>query len=139
MQNIENCNVGIVGLGLMGGAIARALRKNCGVARERLFACDKDGETLREAEQEGLISKGCEPERAGEMLIFCDIVFLCLNPSAVIRFIEKWENSFKSGSLVTDIAGTKGSIAAAAEKLREDIDYIPGHPMAGAEKGDGRR
>jgi prephenate dehydrogenase len=132
---LEECNIGIAGLGLMGGAIAAALRETCGVAQERLFACDKAGETLKAAQMAGLIRQGFEPERAGEMLGSCDLVFLCLNPSAIISFIKKWESSFKSGSLVTDIAGTKGSIAACAENIRKDIDFIPGHPMAGAEKG----
>ena len=128
-------NIGIVGLGLMGGAIARALRKNCGVEQQRLFACDIAGETLNAARQAGLIGQGWEADSAGEMLSSCDLVFLCLNPSTIIRFLEKWGSAFKTDSLVTDIAGTKGSIAAAAEKFREDVDFIPGHPMAGAEKG----
>jgi prephenate dehydrogenase len=43
---------------------------------------------------------------------------------------------FRSGALITDIAGIKGTIAAAMERdLREDLDFIPGHPMAGSEKG----
>jgi len=119
----------------MGGAIALALRNNCGVQQSRLFACDKDGETLAAAKQSGLISESFPAEQAGEMLKNCDLVFLCLNPSAIIRFVEKWEGSFKSGCLVTDIAGTKGSIAQAAQKFRADVEFIPGHPMAGAERG----
>jgi len=135
LRHLEECNIGIAGLGLMGGAIAVALRETCSIAQERLFACDKDNETLNTAQKAGLISQGFEPERAGEMICSCDVVFLCLNPSAIISFIRKWENSFKPGSIVTDIAGTKGSIVACAENIRKDIDFIPGHPMAGAEKG----
>jgi len=119
----------------MGGAIAIALREKCGIARERLLACDKDHETLNAARQASLIAYGWEAEKAGEMLSSCDVVFLCLNPSSILRFIEQWAGSFKPGSLVTDIAGTKSSIAEAAQKFREDVDFIPGHPMAGAEKG----
>jgi prephenate dehydrogenase len=135
MKSIEDSNFGIVGLGLMGGAIATALRGRCGVSQARLFACDKDSETLAAAEREGLISQGWEAERAGEMLSSCDVVFLCLNPSTIIGFLNKWESAFKSGCIITDIAGTKSSIVKAAEKLRKDVDFIPGHPMAGAEKG----
>ena len=134
-KSVEECNIGIVGLGLMGGAIAIALRNNCGVERSRLYACDIDSETLGAALQTGVIGQGWEAGRAGEMLPLCDVVFLSLNPSAIIRFLEQWADAFKTGSLITDIAGTKGSIAAAAEKFREDVDFIPGHPMAGAEKG----
>jgi prephenate dehydrogenase len=132
--NIGNIEVGIVGLGLMGGAIAKALRKTCGVSRERLSACDIDNDTLHAAKNEGLISRFFEPERAGEMLASSDLVFLCINPSAILKFISRWETAFQKGSLVTDIAGIKGSIAEAAANFRPDVDFIPGHPMAGAEK-----
>jgi prephenate dehydrogenase len=44
--------------------------------------------------------------------------------------------AFKPGALITDIAGIKGSISAAMEKApRDDLDFIPGHPMAGSEQG----
>ena len=119
----------------MGGAIAMALRNRCNVTRHNLLACDINGKTLAEAKHAGLIGKGWQADNAGEMLSCCDLVFLCLNPFALIQFIEKWESGFKSGSLLTDIAGIKGGIAAAAERFRRDVDFIPGHPMAGAEKG----
>ena len=139
MRSINECSAGIVGLGLMGGAIARALREKRVISKERLFACDKDSETLNAAASEGLIAKGFDDSNAGEMLALCDIVFLCLNPSSILCFMERWRDSFKRRCLVTDIAGTKESIAAAAENFLEyrkndNIDFIPGHPMAGAEK-----
>jgi len=117
----------------MGGAIAKALR-NCGVAQERLFAVVKSKEIINLAYKEGLIKRGFEPAQAGKMLSVCDVVFLCLNPSTIIKFLDQWQSSFKSGSLVTDIAGIKKNIAVVAEKFRKDVDFIPGHPMAGAEK-----
>jgi prephenate dehydrogenase len=136
VKPLEACAIGIAGLGLMGGAVAMALRNRCGVTQNRLSACDIDGETLAAAEQSGLIGRGCQAEEhIAAMLGDCDLVFLCLSPSALLRFLEKWENAFKPGALVTDIAGIKGSVAAAAERFRKDVDYIPGHPMAGAEKG----
>ena len=134
MLSIEKCTVGIVGMGLMGGAIAMALRERCGVAQHNLFACDIDIDTLSTAGRAGLIARGWAAD-AGEMLALCDVVFLCLSPAALVAFLDKWEGSFKPGALVTDIAGVKGSVAARAEKLRADIEFIPGHPMAGAEGG----
>ncbi|GHV57162.1 prephenate dehydrogenase [Spirochaetia bacterium] len=157
MKPIEDCVVGIVGLGLMGGAIAMALRncgalaKNsntviggssitaCGAASSgagaaRLLACDTDSEPLKAALAEGVIDEGFpSPEN---MLPRCDLVFLCLNPSTLLRFLDTWMPAFKPGALITDIAGIKGNIVDAVEKnLRSDLDFIPGHPMAGAEKG----
>ena len=135
MLSIEKCTVGIVGMGLMGGAIAMALRNRGGVAQRNLFACDIDGNALAAAEAAGLIARSWKAGESGEMLALCDVVFLCLSPAALVAFLDTWEGSFKPGALVTDIAGVKGSVAARAEKLRADIEFIPGHPMAGAEGG----
>jgi prephenate dehydrogenase len=127
--------VGIVGLGLMGGAIAMALRRcaaNC--AMGPLLAFDTDGETLKAALAQGVIDEGFSSPR--DMLPRCDLVFLCINPSALLRFLDQWMGAFKSGALITDIAGIKGNIVDAVEKnLRADLDFIPGHPMAGSERG----
>jgi prephenate dehydrogenase len=120
----------------MGGALAGALR-NCGAcpggaSGGRLLAHDLDCGVLEDAEAAGLIDAGFQDPR--EMLGRCDLVFLCLNPSALITFLERHMAAFKSGALITDIAGIKGSVAAAADKVREDLDFIPGHPMAGSER-----
>jgi prephenate dehydrogenase len=134
LKQIEECTIGIIGLGLMGGAFAMALR-NCGAAeRGALLALDRDGETLKAALAGGIIDEGFESPES--MLPRCDLVFLCLNPSALISRLDGWMTLFRPGCIVTDIAGTKGNVTAALEKnLRDDIDFIPGHPMAGAEKG----
>jgi len=135
VKPVEECTIGIVGMGLMGGAIAMALRGRCGVAQSKLLACDTNGNSLSLAEKAGLIAKGWAGSRVGEMLAACDLVFLCLGPAALLRFLDTWEGSFKPGALVTDIAGIKEGIAVRAEKFRSDVDFIPGHPMAGAEGG----
>ncbi|GHV36108.1 prephenate dehydrogenase [Spirochaetia bacterium] len=158
MKPIEDCVIGIVGLGLMGGAVAMALRNcgavsgalignsdtaaggpvkgglNNGAGRGRLLACDTDAETLKAALAEAVIDEGfSSPEN---MLPRCDLVFLCLNPSTLLRFLDTWMPAFKPLALITDIAGIKGNIVKAVETgLRLDLDFIPGHPMAGAEKG----
>ena len=133
---IEDCTIGIVGLGLMGGAIAMALR-NCGAATaERLLACDTSEETLAQALAAGVIDEGFAVSGVRDMLKRCDLVFLCLNPSTLLGFMGTHMGDFKEGALITDIAGTKGRICAVMESsLRQDLDFIPGHPMAGAEKG----
>jgi prephenate dehydrogenase len=132
---IEDCTVGIVGLGLMGGAVAMALRRcAAGGGAGRLLGCDTDDETLKAALAQGVIDEGFSSP--AQMLPRCDLVYLCLNPSTLLRFLEQWMGAFKSGALITDIAGIKGNIVEAVEKnLREDLDFIPGHPMAGSERG----
>ncbi|MDR1901124.1 MAG: prephenate dehydrogenase [Treponema sp.] len=135
MKPIEECTAGIVGLGLMGGAIAMALKK---IGPARLFACDINSDTLDEARQMGLIDQGWPGSGAAadEMLALCDLVYLCINPSTLLRFMNAHIQAFKKGALITDIAGVKTGITAAMEQgLRDDLDFIPGHPMAGSEKG----
>jgi prephenate dehydrogenase len=136
MKPIEQCTVGIAGLGLMGGAIAMALRNilPAGNGTGRLLACDTDVEVLAAARAAGVIDEGFTA--AEPMLKDCDLVFLCLNPSTLLRFMKDHMAAFRSGTLITDIAGIKGGISAAMEKnLRRDLDFIPGHPMAGSERG----
>jgi prephenate dehydrogenase len=58
-----------------------------------------------------------------------------LYPSACITFLQKHRENFKSGAIVTDISGVKTTIFRELHAfLRADVDYIPGHPMAGSEK-----
>jgi prephenate dehydrogenase len=118
----------------MGGALAMALRK-CGAAPAgRLLALDTDKKTLDLALNQGVIDAGFDS--AEEMLPRCDLVFLCLNPGTLLRFMDTYMASFRAASLITDIAGVKSGIVEAMEKnLRGDLDFIPGHPMAGSEKG----
>ncbi|MDR3114161.1 MAG: prephenate dehydrogenase [Treponema sp.] len=135
MKPLETYTVGMVGLGLMGGAIALALRSE-GIIRTpgRILAYDRNPDTLAAAQAEGVIDAGMISPEA--MLGHCDLVFLCLTPRGILRFMESQMAAFPAGTLITDIAGTKGSIVAAMEHtLREDLDFIPGHPMAGGELG----
>jgi prephenate dehydrogenase len=140
VKPIEECGVGIVGLGIMGGAFAMALRRlrrfsGNGPEKQarpgRIRAFDKDGEVLKAALDRGVIDEAFTDPAA--LLEQSDFVILCLNPSALVAFAEKYMAFFKSGGLVTDIAGIKRRVADFAGRFREDLDFIPGHPMAGAE------
>ncbi|MDR2631499.1 MAG: prephenate dehydrogenase, partial [Spirochaetaceae bacterium] len=137
MKPIEQNTVGIVGLGLMGGAIAMALRSNALIprgGRGRILACDRDKDTLAAAQAQGVIDGAfTSPE---SMLKRCDLIFLCLSPATLLEFMEQQMGTFQPGTLITDVAGIKGKIVTAVEHtLRGDLDFIPGHPMAGSEKG----
>jgi prephenate dehydrogenase len=122
----------------MGGAVAMAMRP---LKPRRILALDADPASLAAAQAEGVIDEGwVNTETVGvstaAMLGRCDLVFLCLNPAALIRFLEARMGDFRSGALITDSAGVKGCVVTAAERiLRPDLDFIPGHPMAGSEKG----
>jgi prephenate dehydrogenase len=131
IKPIEDCVVGIVGMGIMGGAVAMALGK---VAPARLLACDPDSNATGAALAGGVIHEAFTD--AAEMLARCDLVYLCVNPLTLLSFMDAHMDDFKSGTLITDIAGVKGNIVSVMEAtLRDDLDFIPGHPMAGSEKG----
>jgi prephenate dehydrogenase len=118
-------------MGIMGGAFAMALGK---LAPARLLTCDPDAGAAGAALAGGVIHEAFTDP--AEMLGRCDLVYLCVNPSALPGFMGGRMGDFKSGALITDIAGVKGNIAKILEAgLRDDLDYIPGHPMAGSEKG----
>jgi prephenate dehydrogenase len=132
---------GFAGLGLMGGSFARAIRgiaHNTGgqwLRADAIFALDNNASALGEALKDGIIDAAFAPEDAAAMLSKCDMVFISLYPHDAIRFLKKHRADFKSGSIVTDISGVKAEIVAELQTyLRDDVDFICGHPMAGSEK-----
>lgn len=137
-DNAKNLVYGFVGLGLMGGSFAKAIKYNIlnvPKATGDIVACDIQEASLAQSKAEGIISCGYSPAQAGEMLARCDVVFVCLYPKATLDFIKTHRNDFKSGAIVTDISGVKAEIIAALpEILPPDVDFISGHPMAGGEK-----
>ena len=138
MSNLRDALYGIVGLGIMGGSVAKAIRANVldmPEARGKIFACDALGATLDAAVRDGVIDEGFAPSDAGAMLSQCGIVYICLYPHATLEFIKAHRNDFKSASIVTDISGVKTFLAdGLADFSRNDVDCIFGHPMAGGEK-----
>ncbi len=132
---------GFVGLGLMGGSFAKAIR-NCAIAATpftkatiKLLACDTDKKTLELAKHDGVIDDVFTLENVKAMLEVCDVVVISLYPKKTLEFLIENQASFKSGAIVTDIAGTKTALVDGLKDFtRKDVDFIPGHPMAGSEK-----
>ena len=72
---------------------------------------------------------------APAVLSQADVVYLCLHPRGIVRFLEANRDRFKPGALVTDVCGIKTAIVEGAAVLPEAVDFIGGHPMAGKERG----
>jgi prephenate dehydrogenase len=123
-------NITIVGLGLIGGSFAMALKE---LKPKNLWAIDIDKETLETAEKMSIIDKGyISPEIP---LSNSDIVILAIYPQKTIDFMKSNMNLFKRGAVITDTAGIKSDlIKEIMPVLREDLDFIGGHPMAGKEE-----
>ena len=138
MKNLKELNYGIVGLGIMGGSIAKAIRQNIlsqNGATGKIYACNRSTACLSQATAEGVVDQTFTSDKVSEMIPLCDIVYVCLYPHATLDFLVDHKTEFKSGAIVTDISGVKGIFAKALPSiLREDVDFIIGHPMAGGEE-----
>ena len=127
---MESLNITIVGLGLIGGSYALALRE---LKPRNIWAVDIDETALKKAEKIGMIDKGyLDPSTP---LQKSDLIIICLYPNSIKNFIEKNRVNFKDGAIITDVAGVKNHlIEEINEILPENVDFIFGHPMAGKEK-----
>jgi len=134
---MKNLNYGIVGLGIMGGSIARSIRENIlnqKSASGKIYAFDINNESLNLAKKENIIDQGFQEEDIKEMLKLCDVVFICLYPKKTIEFLKENKENFKSGSVITDISGVKSIYDNMEEVFPTNADFVLGHPMAGGEK-----
>lgn len=123
-------NITIVGLGLIGGSFAMALKE---LKPKNLWAIDIDSAVLETAEKMNIIDKGyTSPEIP---LMDSDIVILAIYPQKTIDFVKNNINFFKRGAVITDTAGIKSDLLKEIMPiLRGDLDFIGGHPMAGKEE-----
>ena len=134
MKKIKELSYGIVGLGIMGGSFAKSLRLNV-VTGGKIYACNRSTLCLKEALNEGVCDEVFTSDKVDKMLPLCDVVFICLYPHATLDFLREHMASFKSGAIVTDVSGVKGIFEESLKDfLRDDVDFIIGHPMAGGEK-----
>lgn len=122
-------NITIVGLGLIGGSYAMAIRD---LYPKNLWGIDTDENVINIAMGKGIIDKGyLDP---AEALKNSDLVIMCLYPQFVSKFIKDNMNNFKHGAIITDTAGVKNNIINDINSfLRKDLDFIGGHPIAGKE------
>ncbi|MEA4847903.1 MAG: prephenate dehydrogenase [Clostridiaceae bacterium] len=122
-------NLAIVGLGMIGGSYAMALRQLKSV---RISGIDIDENVLNRAADCGIIDEGAPDAKA--LLRKADMVIIALYPRETIEFIKNNAGYFKKGAIVTDTCGIKKPIIdAALEALPENVEFIGGHPMAGNE------
>ena len=120
--------IAIIGLGLIGGSLAMALR---GFEGCELVGVDRDGATLAFARAHGAAHQVTDDAEAA--IRTADVVFLCLHPQGIVDFLSAHRDHFKPGALVADVCGVKTAILEAAQVLPPEVDFIGCHPMAGRE------
>ena len=120
--------IGIVGLGLIGGSIARALKAN---TAHTVIGFDRDENTLLDALSLGAI----DSVGSTSLLENADVVYVCLYPADVVRFVEENAPHFKEGCIVTDVCGIKNQVCGKLTEIAKNYPfvYVGGHPMAGRE------
>jgi prephenate dehydrogenase len=127
----------VIGVGLIGGSMAAALKDIVADARPFVRGIDVDASTVRRALEQGWLDEGGTPddERVDRWLddAVTDLVVLAMPARGAEDWFARIGASGYRGA-VTDVASTKGVIVEAAERsLPEPGRYLPGHPMAGSE------
>ena len=119
----------IVGLGLIGGSYAKALTKK----GYHVSAITRSASTIDYALKNGIIAEGSaniDPHLIGS----ADIVVFALYPQIFIDWLRENQQHLKSGAILTDVTGVKGSVVYEVQALlRKDVEFIAAHPMAGRE------
>ena len=119
-------NVGILGLGLIGGSMARAYAK----AGHRVLAAELNGSILGFAKLSGAVHGDLTPDT----LPSCDLVLLAVYPDASAAWLAENAPFISPAALVMDLCGTKAKICSRCFPLAEKygFTFVGGHPMAGS-------
>ena len=129
MQLVSNTNILIVGLGLMGGSYAKALSR----VGFHVHAIAHKQADIDYALEQGFIEKGAafpDPELIGS----AELIIFALYPHVFKEWIEENQKYFRPGTLLTDVTGVKRCVVYDIQKmLRDDVEFIAAHPMAGRE------
>lgn len=122
--------IGFVGLGLIGGSIAKAIRENHKDAI--IVAYDIYGKLLDLALTDGTINKACY--EIDDNFDGCDYIFLCAPVTSNEENLKEVISYCSPSTVLTDVGSTKGNIHKALDAIGFDGVFIGGHPMAGSEK-----
>lgn len=122
--------VGFIGLGLIGGSIAKAIRQY--YPNYQIVAFDKNKETLALATQESLIDVAATT--IDENFRHCRYIFLCAPVSYNTAYLSQVKPLLDKDCILTDVGSVKANIHQEAERLGLEEFFIGGHPMAGSEK-----
>ena len=121
-------NVGIIGLGLMGGSFARLLIKN----GHGVYAVDKSEAVMKKGELMKAYNYRLTEDNADKL----DMLIAAVLPSAFKSAVEIYLPRLKDGAVVTDFCGTKGKVVSVMQgfaKKYPSLVFAGGHPMAGRE------
>lgn len=121
-------NIGIIGLGLIGGSMARALHEN---TDHTILGLDINEDTMSKA----LLSEAVDARLTDQTLGECDLILLALIPQVLVKEAARIAPLLSPGTVVVDLCGVKRKIRETLHPLAEKHGflYVGGHPMAGRE------
>lgn len=123
-------NVGVVGLGLIGGSMAKSTKAR---TSHTVFGSDLDSETMMLARMCGAIDGPLTDETIPQ----CDLILLGIRPAAAIEWVRSHSDLIAKSAIVVDLCGVKRVVVDGITPIAEEkgFAYIGGHPMAGKERG----
>ena len=121
--------IAVIGLGIMGGSIAKALKKS---DKYYVIGYNRTEEITKRALSDGAIDEIWD----GASPLDADITVLAVNPNVTFKLFETLPSLLKKGSILTDICGVKAEVVKTGEEVckGKGIFFIGGHPMAGRER-----
>ena len=121
--------IGIVGLGLIGGSLAKAYKR----AGDEVLGYNRNRTTYGYAEMSGAV----DGELTDRTIADCDVIFICLTIDASVEWLKEKAEFFPKDQLVIDCCGIKRKICETGfeEAEKHGFTFIGGHPMAGRQYG----
>ena len=126
LKNKKNIQFLIIGLGLIGGSVAKRLSKN----GFEILAIEKNKSHLNHAKKSKILNGGLEKIDSTKKLF----VIVALPPKILLRNFDKYLNLFHKADFVTDCTSVKGSLLNKIKKNKLESKFILSHPIAGSEK-----
>ena len=122
--------VGIVGLGLIGGSMAKSIKTH---TAHTVYGCDLDAETMTLARMCGAI----DAPLTQELLPACDLILVAIRPGAAVEWVRQHAAQISKSAILVDLCGVKRTVVQGIAPLAREYGfaYIGGHPMAGRERG----
>lgn len=123
-------NVGIVGLGLIGGSMAKSAKARTG---HTVWGTDLDHETMTLARMCGAI----DAPLTDDNLPLCDLILVAIRPEAAINWVSAHADGIAKSAILVDLCGVKRVMMESLPAIAAShgFAYIGGHPMAGRERG----
>ncbi len=130
MRNLENLTFGFIGIGLIGGSVAKALRRvypSC-----KIIVFNRGAKPRVMAMNDG--TANITVDKVDNTFHECDYIFLCTPVERNVEYLKSLKNIIKEDCIITDVGSVKTNIHEAVSSLEMKKNFIGGHPMAGSEK-----